>query len=554
MFSSMFTSWDTELDAILHLASRLSQGAISHAAPIVALALSATAACAQPVTRPSPAPARAVATAQFTPAVRDSLRNAIRRLVDSAELPSLTVGISVGGRTVWAEGFGYADLAQRVPVTPDTRYSLASISKPITATAVMRLVEQGRVALDAPANRYLRAGRITGITGVAGSADSATVGRLLSHTAGIPLHYRFYYADGTGRIAEPDVAGTIDRYGVVMFPPGTVYTYSNLGYGILGAIVGAASGTTYEDYMRDQVFVPLGMTRTTVSTGAGLENSAVRYDTDRRPVPFYDFDHRAASAVYSTANDLLRFAEFHLGTRRDVAAGFLSAASVRRMQQPVTPPTATPGGYGLGWFVDDDNGLRRVRHSGGMPGVSTVLVIYPDAGVAVVALANQASPLPGRLAADLAAAVMPGYAAERARRRATLAGAPPTPRTGPPASFAAPAEARGTWRGTVRLHDRTVPMVLWVGESDVRARFGDAPALWTLVNDATFANGLLGGRFVGTVPTDDARRAPHLVAMLLRLHEGTLRGWLAAQVTVPTNDFSLSFYADLVKDPAGGAP
>ena len=551
MFSSMFTSWDTELDAILHFANRLSQEPMWHAAPVVALALAATAACAPPVTTARPAAARAVATAELTPAVRDSLRTAIRRLVDSAGLPSMTVGISVGGRTVWAEGFGYADLARRVPVTPDTRYSLASISKPITATAVMRLVEQGRIALDAPANRYLRAGRITG---VAGSNDSATVGRLLSHTAGIPLHYRFYYADGTGRIAEPDVAGAIDRYGVVMFPPGTVYTYSNLGYGILGAIVGAASGTSYEDYMRDHVFAPLGMTRTTVSTGAGLENSAVRYDSDRRPVPFYDFDHRAASAVYSTANDLLRFAEFHLGTRRDVAAGFLSAASVRRMQEPATPPTATPGAYGLGWFVDDDNGVRRVRHSGGMPGVSTVLVIYPDAGVAVVALANQASPLPGRLAADLAAAVMPDYAAERTRRVATLAGARPTPRAGPPASFAAPVEARGTWRGTVRLHDRTVPMVLWVGESDVRARFGDAPALWTLVNDASFANGLLGGRFVGTVPTDEARRAPHIVAMLLRLHEGTLRGWLAAQVTVPTNDFSLSFYADLVKDPAGGVP
>jgi len=186
--------------------------------------------------------------------------------------------------------------------------------------------------------------------------------------------------------------------------------------------------------------------------------------------------------------------------------------------------------------------------------VNTVVAIYPDAGVAVVALANQASPLPGRLAADLAAAVMPVYAAERARRVATRAGAQPTPLTGPPASFAAPAEARGTWSGTVQLHDRTVPIVLRVGESDVRARFGESPALWTPVNDASFANGLLGGRFVGIVPTDDTRRAPHRIAMLLRLHEGSLRGWIAAQVTAPTNDFSLSFYADLVKDPAGGAP
>ncbi len=551
MFSSMFTYWDTQLDAILYFVRRSPQGPRRRAASLILVAMATTAACAPAVISPSPAVMRAVATAEITPAIRDSLRTAIRRLVDSAGLPSLTVGIAVGGRTVWAEGFGYADLAQRIPVTPDTRYSLASISKPITATAIMRLVEQGRVALDAPANQYLRSGRITGL---AGSADSATVGRLLSHTAGIPLHYRFYYADGTGRMGEPDVAGTIDRYGVVMFPPGTVYTYSNLGYGILGEIVGAVSGTSYEEYVRDHVFAPLGMTRTTVSTGAGLENSAVRYDADRRPVPFYDFDHRAASAVYSTANDLLRFAEFHLDARRDGAADLLSAAGVRRMQQAATPPGATLSGYGLGWFVDDDNGVRRVRHSGGMPGVSTVLAIYPDAGVALVVLANQSSPLPGRLAADLAAAVMPDLAAERARRGARLTSAQATPLTAPPASFATPSVARGTWRGSVRLYDKIVPMVLWVGASDMRARFGEAPALWTLVNDASFANGLLSGRFVGTVPTDDARRAPHIVTMLLRLHEGTLRGWLAAQVTGPTNDFSLSSYANLAKDPVGGAP
>lgn len=497
--------------------------------------------------------ATAVATVPLSQAARDSLRTAISRVVDSAGLPSLTVGISVGGRIVWAEGFGYADIARQTPATPDTRYSLASISKPLTATAVMRLVDEGRVSLAAPANRYLRSGSITGL---AGSADSATVGRLLSHTAGIPLHYRFYYADSAGRIAEPDVVSTINRYGVVMFPPGAVYSYSNLGYGILGEIVSAVSGTSYEEYMGDQVFAPLGMTRTTIGTGAGITGSAVRYDAERRVIPFYDFDHRAASAVYSTANDLLRFAEFHMGTRRDVPESFVSGASVLQMQEVATPPNAASSGYGLGWFIDRDNGVRRVRHTGGMPGVNTVLALYPDAGVAVVALANQASPLPGRLAADLAAAVMPAYAAERAASRARVSAAARSAAAtvGAPASVDVPAHARGTWRGTVRMDDRTVPLVIWVGESDVRARLGESTALWSLVNNASFADGQLGGRFLGTVGTTDVRGTPHQIAISLRLHEGTLRGWLAAQATQPTNDFSLSYYANLVKDTAGGAP
>jgi len=561
MFTAMFTHWSTELDAMVYRRRAVRQEWCWRAAVVGLLAaatLGASAAAQQPTSPAAPGAARPVATVALSAAVRDSLRVAIRRLVDSAALPSLTVGISVDGRTVWAEGFGYADLTRRIRVTPDTRYSLASISKPLTATAVMRLVERGRVRLDAPANSYLRGAQLTGL---AGTADSATVRRLLSHTAGLPLHYRFYYAPpGGGAVPAPDVARTIARYGLVVYPPGTVYNYSNLGYGILGEIIAATSGVPYEAYMREQLFAPLGMTRTTISSGAGLANSAVRYDADRRAIAPYDFDHRGASAVYSTANDLLRFAEFHLGTRRAApAAGVLADSSVRRMQQVATPPTATPGGYGLGWAISDDNGVRRVSHTGGMPGVNTVLSLYPDAGVAVVVLANQSSPLPGRLASELAAAVMPAYASERATRRAALDSAQRAQRAATraavaPASFAAPAAARGTWRGTVRLYDRTVPIVLQVDESDVRVRLGEPPVLWSLVNDASYQNGLLGGRFLGTMPTDDARRAPHVIAMSLRLHEGTLRGWLAAQVTARTNDFSLSSYADLVKDSAAVAP
>jgi len=577
--------WYTELDAIVYLRSVLPQDRFRQAVGIGILANVTLAgiAAAQATSRGTVAERRVAVVALSAP-VRDSLRAAIRRLVDSAALTSLTVGISVNGRTVWTEGFGYADLAGRVPATPDTRYSLASISKPMTATAIMRLVEQGRLRLDAPANLYLRGSKVTSL---AGNADSATVARLLSHTAGLPLHYRFYYMgeNGQGGDGLPDVSATINRYALVVYPPGTVYSYSNLGYGILGEIVAAASGLSYEAYMRDQVFAPLGMTQTTIGTGAGLANSARRYDATARAIPPYDFDHRGASAVYSTANDMLRFAEFHLGTRRAAAGHFLADSTVRRMQQiatphptpPATPPAATssttpattpatipvtilattPAGYGLGWSIDDDNGVQRVRHTGGMPGVNTVLALYPDAGVAVVALANQSSPLPGRVASDLAAAVMPAYAKVRTARRAAADSARRREAAAlavVPAAFTAPAEVRGTWRGTVKLYDRSIPIVLFVGESDVRAKVGEQPGLWTLVNDATYQNSLLGGRFLGTIPTDDAGRAPHVIAMSLRLHDGTLRGWLAAQVTARTNNFSLSSYADLRKDPPAVAP
>lgn len=475
------------------------------------------------------------------PALRDTLRARIRTLLDSASVASVTVAVARDGVVLWEEGFGFADIARHVRVTPATRYSIASITKPMTATAVMRLVEQVRVDLDEPIDTYLGAMRVTGL---AGDRAGATVRRVLSHTAGLPLHYRFFYAGGR---ETPNVTRTVERYGRVMFPPGEVYSYSNLGYGMLGELVRSVTGIPYERYMRDSIFAPLGMRATTIGTGAGIASSAVRYDSKHRPVPYYDFDHRGASAVYTTAHDLLRFGMFHLDTPpRDLGASWrppLGASSIERMQRVATPGDSTSG-YGLGWFIDDDLGFRRIRHTGGMPGVATALSLYPAQRVAIVVLSNQSSALPGRISAEIAALVLPAsYATSLATRRAAPA---PTP-----AEFSAPRELRGEWRGSVRTYEGTLPITLRVDSSEVRVRLGDRPALWTLLNDATFRNRLLAGRFLGVIPTADAGRVPHLVTMQVQLRGDTLRGWAAASATAETNDYSLSSYAELTRSAAG---
>jgi CubicO group peptidase (beta-lactamase class C family) len=479
----------------------------------------------------------------LAPAARDTLRATIRRLLDSAGVASVAVAVVRDGEVLWEEGFGYADIARRVPATPTTRYSIASITKPMTATAVMQLVEQGRVGLDRPIDAYLGALRVTGL---AGDAAGATVGRVLSHTAGLPLHYRFYYG---GPARQADVARTVAHYGRVMLPPGEVYSYSNLGYGMLGELVAAVGGTSYETFMRDRVFRPLGMTQTTIGTGAGLSNSAVRYDARHRPIPYYDFDHRGASAVYTSVRELVRFGMFHLKTRpRDGSGAWappLADSTIDRMQRIATPGDTTSG-YGLGWFVDREFGAPRVRHTGGMPGVATVLSLYPEHGVAIVALSNQSSGLPGRIVGEIAAAVLPpAYAQARAAARASAAA---TASVAPPA-LDAPTELRGEWRGTVRTYDGVVPIVMRIDSAEVRVRLGDSPGLWALLGGASFRSGVLGGRFLGTMPTAEARRVPHVVAVSLQLRDGTLRGWAAAQATEETNDYSLSSYAELTRVP-----
>ena len=148
-----------------------------------------------------PALSQRQAAFSISPAVLDAVRARIRFLVDSSKVPSISLAVARDGRIVWEESFGYADLERQIKATPATLYSMASISKPIAATGIMKLVEQGRIDLDRPANDYLGNGKITGL---AGDAAGATVRRLLSHTAGLPLHYRFFYEGGsTTRPSRP---------------------------------------------------------------------------------------------------------------------------------------------------------------------------------------------------------------------------------------------------------------------------------------------------------------------------------------------------------------
>jgi CubicO group peptidase (beta-lactamase class C family) len=405
---------------------------------------------------------------------------------------------------------------------------MASISKPMTATGVMKLVEQGKIDLDRPANDYLGAAKITGL---AGSASDATVRRVLSHTAGLPLHYRFFYAGGS--VTRPSMDEAISRYAITVYPPGATYSYSNLGYGVLEEIIAKVSGRPYEDFMRDEVFKPLGMPATTIGTGAGIANSAVRYTADGKPIAFYDFDHRAASAVYTSAHELARFGMFHLEDHLKDQQPLLKDATLDAMHRVATPGD-TAAGYGLGWAIGNEQGMRVVSHTGGMPGVATTLKLYPKYNVAIVALANTGGAAPHRIAVDIAAAVLPGYSATRA----------PTPAV----AFASPAELIGEWTGTVRMYDgTTTPISLLVKADDIHVRLGGQGTLWTVLNAPAFRNQMLSGQFAGTIPSEEARRFPHNVGVGLLLQGDTLRGWAAAMTTDDPLTGAMSSYAELTR-------
>lgn len=494
----------------------------------------------------APIPPSGLAAQPVEPEVFDGVRAMIQRVMAERNLASVSVAAARDGRVVWEESFGWADREARLEATPHTLYSLASISKPVTATGLMILAERGAVDLDAPVDRYL--GRVR-LEGLGGDAEEATVRRVAAHTAGLPLHYQFFYEDGG--YGPPPREETIRRYGFVAHPPGTEFLYSNLGYGILDHVVARASGEHFPDFLRNEVFLPLGLTRTSVGLPPALRPyAATRYDPDGRPIPFYDFDHDGASAVWSSAHDLIRFGLFHLGHVSEAGRGILSDGSVTAMQRRETPEGGT--GYGVGWFMADEYGHRKVWHTGSMPGVSTMLALYPEIDVAVVVLLNDlARDLRVSISQEVVAALDEGYARARSEDRTAAPGdtAPESEaseRAGDRAhGFDPPPGLVGTWTGTLRTWQDDLPMEVTI-DSDGDVHVDVEGQLDMLLDDVDFVDGRLQGRHGGRIPTPDVMRHPlHTVFLDLR-HEGDrLYGQASAQTTADPTFYSLASFVEL---------
>jgi len=381
----------------------------------------------------------------------------MRRMVDTVGSASVAVAVAKDGRIIFEEAIGWANREKRITATPNTIYGMASISKPITATGLMVLAERGRIDIDKPVNAYLGAAKLAGL---GGDPDGATVRRVLSHTAGLPLHSHFFYADRG--YSPPTMDETIRRYGILVFPPGRVYEYSNLGFGIISYLIERVSGKPFGEFMRTEVFAPLGLTHTAIDFPRGLDHLlAERYNYDERPLPFFTFDHVGASSVYSSAHDLVRFAMFHLKNHLADQRAILADTTIDEMHT-IVPPSVD---YGLGFSVRD--GGYRVAHSGGMPGASTLMILYPTRNMALVILANTATRQAAvaqefAIAREISIAVLPEDSA------AALRGPRPS---SPPPFVVSPALA-GDWSGTVRTYDGTLPMRLPVKSPRTRTSIG----------------------------------------------------------------------------------
>jgi len=493
--------------------------------------------CRQPAASPTPKPVppsptpapTATATAEADPF--DAVRAHIERLVAEGEVPSMAVAVARDGEIVWEEGFGLADRERNLPATERTSYALASISKPLTATGLMILVERGLVNLDSPINDYLGKANLQARVG---DAAEATVRRVASHTAGLPLHSQHFYDGEPHR--PPPVDETIHRYGNLVTAPGERYQYSNLGYGLLGYAISRVSGESYADFMREEVFAPLGMEHTSVHVGPGLEEGqAVKYTPEDTVVPPNDSDSPGASAIYSSAHDLVRFAMFHLKNDLPDQRAITTAAAIDAMQNP-SPETGPMrewehegSGYGIGWFIGvTEDGLRVIQHSGGTVGVSTVLALVPEENLAVTVLSNTQSPYPDAILIEILCTLLSGQPEEFL---------PPADRAADEPPFAPDPELVGSWEGLVHTYEGEVALVLEIGESgSIYAALSDQSR--TLLQNVSYRDGFpkfmnagggpfLRGWVLGELGTEDVNRGrPYKLWLELKLRDNVLNGSL----------------------------
>jgi CubicO group peptidase (beta-lactamase class C family) len=320
----------------------------------------------------------------------DTLSDFVAETATKFGIPGVAVGVWADGREAYA-CHGVTSVDNPLPVDRDTLYVLGSVTKTYTATALMRLVAEGRVELDAPVRRYVPELRLTDEQ----AAEEVTVLNLLNHTAG--LDWGVVIDAGEG---DDALAGYVAKMAglELIAPPGTRASYSQAGYNLAGRIVEKVTGLTYERAVASLVFEPLGLSHSFFARDDVMTRRfAVGHNRgDDGTLSIARLWRRSrgdnpGGGVASSVADQLRWARFHLGDgRAESGVRVLPAEVLHRMKEPTAALRGSNLGdaIGVGWFLRDVDGVRTVGHGGSANGQFAELLTVPERGFAVVALSN----------------------------------------------------------------------------------------------------------------------------------------------------------------------
>jgi CubicO group peptidase (beta-lactamase class C family) len=347
-----------------------------------------------------------VAPAVAQPALPSSPGSRVDQLVEryrvGRRIPGIAVAVVSNGRVIKATGYGVANLELGSPVTPRTLFGLGSISKQFTATAIMQLVEEGRVQLDDPMAKHLDS--------LPPHWSGITVRQLLTHTSGLPEEKWLPSFVEFDRFEhrQLDVLRTIFADSLE-FAPGAGWAYRNSAYRLLGMIIERVSGESYWAWLDRRIFRPIGMRATRSSDPKTIiPNRAKGYGKERGRIVNRDAVTESAAfsegALISSVLDLARWDSSLYHPR------VLSQASLDQMWTPITLSDGTTRPYGFGWSLGPTNGLRTVSHGGGLPGFVTRISRYLAKRLTVIVLTNAEWSDPGALANLIAGHYQPELA------------------------------------------------------------------------------------------------------------------------------------------------
>jgi CubicO group peptidase (beta-lactamase class C family)/D-alanyl-D-alanine dipeptidase len=303
-------------------------------------------------------------------------------------IPAISIAIVDGQQTVWSRGFGFADSAADVQATASTVYRVGSVSKLFTDIGIMRLVEQGKLNLDVPVQRYLPDFKPTNPFG-----GEITLRELTSHRAGLTREPPVgNYFDDTA----PSLAATVASLNKtsLVYKPGTHTKYSNAGIAVLGYVLERTQNESFYPYLRRAVLQPMGLEHSAFQPLPELESKLAKasmftIDGRRFPAPTFQLGMGPCGSMYSTVLDLGRFLQI-LFARGATAQGqrILAAATLDSMWTPQFAPAGARSGFGIGFDVGRLNGHRSIGHDGAIYGFATTLLALPDDSLGVIVTAT----------------------------------------------------------------------------------------------------------------------------------------------------------------------
>jgi CubicO group peptidase (beta-lactamase class C family) len=335
---------------------------------------------------------------------KEKLADAVFNKVIKGNSPGASVLVAKDGKIIYQKAFGYADVGNHVPFTPETKSRIGSITKQFIASAILKLQEEGKISVNDKLSKFIPDFP---------RGDEVTIHHLLTHTSGIHSFTSKldFMKNVTVEIKPEDMINSIkkDPYD---FNPGEKWLYNNSGYFILGYIIEKITGEPYENYLKKTFFDPLGMKDTGVHNSHTIyEHEAYGYSYDGKFQKAINWDMSqagGAGSIYSTVGDLYRWNEGIFNEKVLSKASLDSAFTPVKLNDGIIPKDIG-GGYGYGWVISNVRGLKEIQHGGGLDGFNSQILRFPELNITVAVLQNCLMPPPGMSATELANPVVEIY-------------------------------------------------------------------------------------------------------------------------------------------------